>query len=74
MIDKAIGYLYHEMFLITDLHREISCSDLMSYELNVNRAFTAATTLSEESNILSIMTSLREMTTLSQHNEQCPTT
>ena len=47
--------LYHEMLSITNLHREISSSNPTSYELDVNRAFTTATTQSEENSILSVI-------------------
>ena len=47
--------LYHEMLAITNLHSEMSCSNPTTYELDVNRTFSAATTQSDESNILSII-------------------
>jgi len=40
--------IYHEMLAITNLHRELSGSNTINYELDVNRTFTTATTESEE--------------------------
>ena len=47
--------LYHEMLAISNLHRDISGSHSTNYDLEVNRNFSAATTASDERDIVSII-------------------
>lgn len=47
--------IYHEMIAITNLHRRLAGIGSSSYELEVNRSFSKATTEFEEGNIQAIL-------------------
>ena len=47
--------LYHEMLAITNLHRKLSSSFQNSYEQDVNRSYSAASTQSDEKDIQAII-------------------